>query len=49
MDPTVSATDPGEITVLLKAWASGDESALERLTPLVYGELRRQARRYMRQ
>ena len=48
MDPTVSATHPGEITVLLKAWASGDESALERLTPLVYGELRRQARRYMR-
>ena len=48
MDPTVSATQPGEITVLLKKWASGDESALERLAPLVYGELRRQARRYMR-
>ena len=30
-------------TVLLKAWAGGDESALERLTPAVYDELRRLA------
>ena len=37
-----------EITVLLKAWASGDAAALDRLTPLVYDELRRLARRYMR-
>jgi RNA polymerase sigma factor (TIGR02999 family) len=37
------------ITVLLRAWASGDTSALERLTPFVYDELRRIARRYMRQ
>ena len=36
-----------EITVLLKAWAGGDRSALERLTPLVYDELRRRAARYM--
>jgi RNA polymerase sigma factor (TIGR02999 family) len=36
-----------EITQLLKAWASGDEQALEKLTPLVFGELRRMARRYM--
>ena len=32
---------------LLQAWGSGDAQALERLTPLVYGELRRIARRYM--
>jgi hypothetical protein len=49
MDPTVSAAGAGEITLLLKAWAGGDVSALDRLTPLVYGELRRQARRHMRQ
>jgi RNA polymerase sigma-70 factor (ECF subfamily) len=36
-----------EITGLLKAWADGDNAALERLTPLVYEELRRIARRYM--
>ena len=38
-----------DITGLLKAWANGDSGALEQLTPLVYGELRRIARRYMRQ
>jgi RNA polymerase sigma factor (TIGR02999 family) len=37
-----------EITVLLKAWAGGDAAALDQLTPLVYEELRRLARRYMR-
>lgn len=35
------------LTKLLRAWGSGDESALERLMPLVYDELRRVARRYM--
>jgi RNA polymerase sigma factor (TIGR02999 family) len=39
----------GEITVLLKAWGNGDQAALEKLAPLVYEELRRLARRYMRQ
>lgn len=37
-----------EVTQLLRAWASGDRLALDRLTPLVYDELRRMARRYMR-
>jgi RNA polymerase sigma factor (TIGR02999 family) len=36
------------VTALLKAWSGGDEQALERLTPLVYPELRRMARRYVR-
>jgi RNA polymerase sigma-70 factor (ECF subfamily) len=36
-----------EITRLLGAWASGDELALDQLTPLVYEQLRRVARRYM--
>jgi hypothetical protein len=37
-----------EITRLLKAWGTGDESALDRLIPKTYDELRRIARRYMR-
>ncbi|MGA2774348.1 MAG: sigma-70 family RNA polymerase sigma factor, partial [Bryobacteraceae bacterium] len=37
-----------EVTGLLKAWSSGDQAALDRLTSLVYGELHRLARRYMR-
>jgi RNA polymerase sigma factor (TIGR02999 family) len=43
VEPAPSA----EITGLLQAWAGGDRAALERLTPLVYDELRRRARRYM--
>lgn len=39
---------PREVTQLLLAWNDGDESALEKLVPLVYEELRRLARRYMR-
>jgi len=37
-----------EITGLLKAWSGGDQAALDRLASLVYDELRRMARRYMR-
>ena len=37
-----------EITGLLKAWGAGDQAALDRLTPLIYDELHRNARRYMR-
>lgn len=40
--------EPLEITALLNAWAGGDQSALQRLTPRVYGELRRMAKQYMR-
>jgi RNA polymerase sigma-70 factor, ECF subfamily len=36
------------VTDLLQAWASGDQTALDELLPLVYDDLRRQARRYMR-
>jgi RNA polymerase sigma factor (TIGR02999 family) len=36
-----------EVTALLRAWSGGDHAALEKLTPLVYGELRRMAGRYM--
>jgi len=34
-----------EVTVLLRAWREGDETALDRLMPLVHDELRRIARR----
>jgi RNA polymerase sigma-70 factor (ECF subfamily) len=34
---------------LLKAWREGDETALERLVPLVDAEMRRLARHYLRQ
>lgn len=36
------------MTRLLSAWQSGDSRALERLTPLIYEELRVRARKYMR-
>ena len=44
----MTSPDPSEITVLLKAWGGGDSTALDRLAPVVYEELRRMARRYMR-
>jgi RNA polymerase sigma factor (TIGR02999 family) len=40
--------EPQEVTRLLIAWNEGDESALEKLVPQVYQELRRLARRQMR-
>ena len=36
-----------EITGLLRAWSDGDQAALDKLTPLVYAELHRWAKRYM--
>ena len=39
---------PPDVTTLLLAWNSGDREALDRLMPLIYNELRRLARRYMR-
>jgi len=44
----MSAASPHEVTQLLLAWSDGDEAALEKLTPLVYKELHRLARSYMR-
>jgi RNA polymerase sigma-70 factor (ECF subfamily) len=37
-----------EVTQLLMDWTSGDKAALDKLTPLVYDELHRLARHYMR-
>jgi RNA polymerase sigma-70 factor, ECF subfamily len=36
------------VSTLLRAWTDGDRSALDQLTPIVYDELYRLARRYMR-
>lgn len=38
----------GDVTVLLRQWAEGDEAARDRLLPVVYDDLRRLARGYMR-
>ena len=37
-----------DVSALLHAWSDGDRNALEKLTPIVYGELRRLASRYMK-
>ena len=37
-----------EVTKLLKDWSAGDQSALDKLMPLVYDELRRLAHQHMR-
>jgi RNA polymerase sigma-70 factor (ECF subfamily) len=37
------------VSQLLQRWSEGDQGALDQLTPMVYDELRRMARRYMRQ
>jgi RNA polymerase sigma factor (TIGR02999 family) len=41
--------DPQDITGLLVAWSNGDRAALDSLVPVIYAELHRLARRYMRQ
>ena len=40
-------SSPSHVTDLLVAWSDGDQQALEKLMPLVHGELRRLARRQM--
>ncbi len=39
--------DSDDISSLLRAWSEGDQGALQRLIPIVYGELRRLAQSYM--
>jgi RNA polymerase sigma factor (TIGR02999 family) len=46
--PVNTAASP-PVTALLQAWSAGDRTALDRLVPIVHAELRRLARRYMRQ
>ena len=41
-------TEGRDVTGLLRAWSGGDRNALDELTALVYEELHRLARRYLR-
>ena len=41
------ATPPKEVSQLLAAWSDGDRTALDKLLPLVEGELHRLAHHYM--
>jgi RNA polymerase sigma factor (TIGR02999 family) len=43
----MAGPSPQDITELLVAWSEGNQDALEKLTPLVYGELHRLAHHYM--
>ncbi|HET9219603.1 MAG TPA: sigma-70 family RNA polymerase sigma factor [Terriglobia bacterium] len=38
---------PAEVTVLLRAWSAGDQTAHDKLWPIVFAELKRLARRQM--
>ena len=44
----MASANCSETTELLRAWANGDQDALEKLTPRVYNELRRIAGHFMR-
>jgi len=45
----VEATpQPDRVSEMLKAWSAGDREIAEEFMPLVYDELRRQARRFLR-
>jgi RNA polymerase sigma factor (TIGR02999 family) len=43
----MTADSPKEVSQLLLAWSDGDETALDKLVPLVYEELHRLAHRYI--
>jgi RNA polymerase sigma factor (TIGR02999 family) len=44
----MSDTDQHDMTRLLKAWSGGDRQALDDLLPVVYSEVRKLARSYLR-
>ena len=44
---TDGARGPSDVTALLIEWRAGDNGAVEKLLPLVHGELRRIAKRHM--
>jgi RNA polymerase sigma factor (TIGR02999 family) len=43
----MSAESTHEVTELLQKWSAGDRAALDELTPVIYAELHRIAKRYM--
>lgn len=46
--PPRPAANPEQVTQLLRRWGNGEQHAVEQLLPLVYGELRGLAKRYLR-
>jgi hypothetical protein len=46
--PSMADSAANEITELLQVWRQGDEHALEKLTPQIYRELHRAAKRCMK-
>src|SRR6202021_3614287 len=50
MQKALQPSPPGvdQVSSLLRAWGDGDQGALQKLTPIVYDELRRLARRHMK-
>jgi RNA polymerase sigma factor (TIGR02999 family) len=48
MDLAFNPSSEAEVSGLLQAWSDGDGDALEKLTPIVYTELHKLARFYMR-
>jgi RNA polymerase sigma-70 factor, ECF subfamily len=44
----VKTPPEGEVSTLLRAWSDGDQKALDKLAPIVYNELRRLARHYLK-
>jgi RNA polymerase sigma factor (TIGR02999 family) len=46
--PRPAPAPPGEVTRLLQAWQAGDDSAKDRLIPVVYQELRKRAAAFLR-
>lgn len=46
---TATGSEPSQVTRLLLEWRQGDADALEQVTPLIYDELRRLARHFMRE
>src|SRR3954447_17755810 len=44
----MDVASPLNVTGLLRAWTGGNRGALDRLMPILYEELRRTARAYMR-
>jgi RNA polymerase sigma factor (TIGR02999 family) len=46
--PLKASSADTDVSALLRAWSDGDQDALQALTPIVYEELHRLARRYLR-
>jgi RNA polymerase sigma factor (TIGR02999 family) len=44
----LSVPESGDLTVLLRAWASGQPGAADRVVPVLYQHLRRRAANYLR-